>query len=250
MTHFAILGGGRLARHMRHYLTLLDLPHSRWARNPSAELNSHAIADTAERLRATVEPATHVLLLVADGAIAGFVKRYPALRHKVLVHCSGALSLPGIAGAHPLMTFGDTVYAPDDYRRIPFMVDSGHRFSDLLPGLPNPHFEIPLEHKARYHALCVMAGNFAQVLWGSVAQRFEALGLPPETLAPYLHRVTGNFTADPDTALTGPLSRGDQGTIARNLQALEGDSLEPLYRAFLAHWNAGRPAASLREVAS
>ena len=248
MTHYAVLGGGRLAGHFRHYLSLLDLPVSAWARRPAPSLNTHRVGDAATRLRATVEPATHVLLLVSDAAIAGLLKRYPFLQSKTLVHCSGALSVPGIAGAHPLMTFGEELYTLEQYRRIPFMVDAGHDFAALLPGLPNPHYAIPLEDKARYHALCVMAGNFPQVLWRTVARRFGDLGLPPETLDAYLKQVVENFTRAPETALTGPLTRGDAVTIERNLAALEGDALEPLYRAFLELWQAEEPQQSAQEA--
>lgn len=248
MTHYAVLGGGRLARHFRHYLSLLHLPHSTWARKPSAALNTHAITDAGRRLRATIEPASHVLLLVSDSAIAGLLKRYPFLQSKTLVHCSGALSVPGVAGAHPLMTFGDGLYTLEQYRRIPFMVDAGHDFAALLPGLPNPHYAIPLEDKARYHALCVMAGNFPQVLWRTVARRFSDLGLPPETLDAFLEQVVENFTRAPETALTGPLTRGDAVTVDRNLAALEGDVLAPVYRAFLELWEAEEPQQSAQEM--
>ncbi|MEJ8569336.1 DUF2520 domain-containing protein [Elongatibacter sediminis] len=250
MTHFAILGGGRLARHMRHYFALLGLPHSAWARNPSPDLNTHGGIDSDRRLRKTLEPATHALVLISDDAIPGFLTRHPALQDKTVLHCSGTLSLPGIAGAHPLMTFGPGFYTLEEYRRIPFMVDSGHRFEHLLPGLPNPHFPIALEHKPRYHALCVMAGNFSQILWQGVTDRFADIGLPATALEPYLHRVVGNFTEHPETALTGPLSRGDRGTIERNLQALAGDNLQPVYQAFLDHWNAETGSGRNTEVAS
>ena len=233
MPHYALLGGGRLARHMRRYLSLLNLPVSGWARDPKSALNSLAIDDPQMRLLATIEPATHVLLLVSDAAIADVVRHYPFLREKRLVHCAGALSFPGIAGAHPLMTFSDSLYLPELYRRMPFIVESGSRFSELLPGLPNPSFEIAPEHKARYHALCVMAGNFSQVLWQAAAARFEGMGLRADALEPYLRQVTDNFIAARGSALTGPLSRGDQATIERNLAALAGDGLEHLYRAFL-----------------
>jgi len=103
----------------------------------------------------------------------------------------------------------------------------------LLPGLPNPHFEIAPAHKAHYHALCVMAGNFSQILWQAVVTRFGSVGLPAETLDPYLRQVTDNFIAARGSALTGPLSRGDKATIERNLAALAGDGLQHLYRAFL-----------------
>jgi predicted short-subunit dehydrogenase-like oxidoreductase (DUF2520 family) len=241
MTHYALLGGGRLARHLRPDFSLLNLPCSSWTRDGNPSLNSHAQSHPSERLRATVRPASHVLLLVSDAAIPEVVKRYPFLHEKILVHCSGALSFPGIAGAHPLMTFGPGLYDLDDYRRIPFMVESGHPFGDVLPGLPNLHFAIPVEEKARYHALCVMAGNFSQVLWQAVATRFAAMGFPAATLEPYLGRVLKNFLHDPGTALTGPLSRGDHQTIARNLSALSGDPLAPVYRAFVELHHANHP---------
>lgn len=233
MRHYALLGGGRLARHMHHYLSLLNLPVSGWARDRKSALNSRAIDDPRTRLRATIEPASHVLLLVSDAAIPEVIRRYPFLHEKTLVHCAGALSFPGIAGAHPLMTFSNDLYELEQYRQMPFIVDSGHRFGELLPGLPNPHFEIALEHKARYHALCVMAGNFSQILWQAVAARFGGMGLPAAALEPYLRQVAENFIAARGSALTGPLSRGDDATIERNLSALAGDGLQSLYRAFL-----------------
>ena len=233
MTHYAIIGGGRLARHMRHYFSLLNLPVSCWTRDRTSPANTHSIADAGDRLRATIQPASHVLLLVSDMAITEVLKRYPFLHEKVLVHCSGALSIPGVAGAHPLMTFSHELYSLEQYRQIPFMIDSGHAFNELLPGLPNPHFPIRMEDKPLYHALCVMAGNYSQILWQATVERFSAIGLPASTLEPYLQQVVQNFVRKPGSALTGPLSRGDSATIERNLKALAGDPLEPVYRAFM-----------------
>ncbi len=250
MTHrsYAILGGGRLARHLRHYLTQLGLPCTAWARKPDPELNTFDISDTAERLHATIRDASHVLLLVSDGAIAGLPKRYPALREKTLVHCSGALGIPGIAGAHPLMTFGPELYPLDSYRRIPFMIDQGFSMEQLLPGLPNPHNHIGVEHKAQYHALCVMAGNFPQILWRAVSQRFAALGVGDDALGPYLQQSLQNFLANPDGALTGPLARDDTGTISRNLNALQGDGLQGLYQSFFDFYRNEQNCSQLQEV--
>lgn len=250
MQHFAIIGGGRLARHMRHYLTLSGLPVSAWSRDGADDVNTHRIANTLARLQATVSPASHVLLLVSDKAIPEVLQRYPFLHEKILVHCSGAQSIPGVAGAHPLMTFGHDLYTPEQYRQIPFVVDQGHQLADLLPGLSNPHFHIRPEDKPRYHALCVMAGNFSQILWQAASERFSALGLPPETLHPYLQQVARNFVANPGAALTGPLSRGDQHTTHRNLKALDGDLLQPVYQAFVDLYRKSNVPARLQEAAS
>jgi hypothetical protein len=79
-----------------------------------------------------------------------------------------------------------------------------------------------------------MAGNFSQVLWKGVSDRFEQeFDLPADTLHPYLKKAADNFILSPDSALTGPLVRNDQLTIKRNIDALDSDPLQDLYRAFV-----------------
>jgi len=234
MGNYAIVGGGRLARHFSEYFHLLEISHSCWARDRWSAFNTFDLPDAEQRLRRTIGNADRVLLLVSDNAITQLLKQYPFLHEKLLIHCSGALSFPGVTGAHPLMTFAGELYGLDTYRSIPFMCEAGHNFSDTFPGLPNPSFSISIEDKARYHALCVMAGNFSQILWKGVADRFEQqLDLPASTLYPYLNQVADNFIKAPDSALTGPLVRNDQQTIARNINSLNGDPLQDLYRAFI-----------------
>ena len=234
MVNYAIVGGGRLARHFSEYFRLLGIPHSCWTRDRWSSFNTLDIADAELRLRKTIGNADRVLLLVSDNAIANLLKQYPFLHEKQLIHCSGALSFPGVTGVHPLMTFASELYELDTYRSVPFMCEAGHSFNDTFPGLPNPHFAISIEDKARYHALCVMAGNFSQLLWKSVSDQFEQkLGMSASTLHPYLKQVTENFVQAPETALTGPLIRNDQQTIERNIESLGSDPLQDLYRAFV-----------------
>ncbi len=234
MVNYAIVGGGRLARHFSQYFHLLKIPHTCWTRDRWSSFNTFEISDAGQRLRDTIGNAERVLLLVSDNAITALLKQYPFLYEKRLIHCSGALSFPGVAGAHPLMTFADDLYDLETYRSVPFMLEAGLCFEDLLPGLANPHFVIKVENKAGYHAMCVLAGNFAQVLWQGISDRFEEqLALPGKTLHPYLRQVARNFILAPGAALTGPLTRNDQHTIKRNLRALEDDPLQDLYQAFI-----------------
>jgi len=250
MVNYAIVGGGRLARHFSKYFHLLEIPHSRWARNNQSALNTFGQPDAEKRLRKTVGTAERVLLLISDSAIATLLKQYPFLHEKQLVHCSGALSFPGVVGAHPLMTFTDHLYEIDTYLSVPFMLEAGHSFEEILPGLPNPHFAIRLEDRARYHALCVLAGNFSQVLWEEISDRFkQQFGLPAKTLHPYLKQVAGNFIEAPESALTGPLTRNDQQTLARNLDSLDGDPLQDLYRAFVRFYQGNKTLHPVQEQA-
>jgi predicted short-subunit dehydrogenase-like oxidoreductase (DUF2520 family) len=249
MMNYAIVGGGRLARHFSHYFQSLEIPHTRWARDGQCSFNSFELADAEQRLRETVGKADRVLLLVSDNAISALLKQYPFLHEKRLIHCSGALSFPGIAGAHPLMTFTDDLYELETYLSIPFAVEAGYSFEDLFPGLPNSYFAINVEDKARYHAMCVMAGNFSQVLWKGISERFEQqLDLPAGSLHPYLKRVADNFIEVPKAALTGPLIRSDQQTIEKNIQSLDGDPLQDIYRAFVHFYQSEEGQTRIEQV--
>jgi predicted short-subunit dehydrogenase-like oxidoreductase (DUF2520 family) len=246
MINYAIVGGGRLARHLSHYFHLLEISHSCWTRDYRSRFNTHEEADDELRLRKTIEVADRVLLLVSDNAITGLLQRYPFLHEKQLIHCSGALSLAGVAGVHPLMTFANSLYELDRYQSIAFMCEPGCNFGELFPELANPHFVINVEEKARYHALCVMAGNFSQILWKSISDRFEQqFDLPANVLHPYLRQLADNFIQAPESALTGPLVRRDQSTIERNIDALDGDPLQDLYRAFTVFYQTGDTQASV-----
>lgn len=239
--HYALLGGGRLARHLRHYLQLEGLPVSGWARDPHSDLNTHDFPDAERRLRATLADATHVVLLVSDDGLKPLLKQFPWLHGHRLVHCAGALSLPGVTGAHPLMTFGRELYDLDTYRAIPFVIEAGSSLDAVFPGLSNPSFSLATEQKALYHALCVMAGNFPQILWQRLVERLDAdLDLPAEAFRAYLHQAVDNLIDDPQGALTGPLARGDTATQARNLAALGPTTLAALYQTFVEFHGDGR----------
>ena len=234
MKNYAIVGGGRLARHFSEYFRLLEIPHTCWSRDHRSSFNTFEIPDAGQRLKETVGKADYVLLLVPDKVITAVLKKHSFLHAKQLIHCSGSMSIPGVAGAHPLMTFADDLYEIDTYQKLPFIVETGSSFTQLFPALPNPHFVMSVEDKSRYHAMCVMAGNFSQVLWKAVSDRFEQqFDLPAETLRPYLSQVAENFIQAPESALTGPLTRNDQQTIDRNLDALGDDPLQNLYSAFV-----------------
>jgi len=221
---YGIVGDGRAARHVRHYLALLGIPVRSWSRRDPG-------APPPDVLRS----CSPVLLLIRDEAIVSFVEAWPALRGTRLVHFSGSLVTDVAEAAHPLMTFGEDVYDLQVYREMPFVLDTGRTpFAELLPGLPNHSFTIPASDRAYYHALCVMAGNFSTLLWQKLFREFETrLRIPASAAHPYARQIIANLLADPSRSLTGPLSRGDAHTIAANLGALDGDPFQDVYAAFV-----------------
>jgi len=151
------------------------------------------------------------------------------------LHFSGQLVTDMAYAAHPLMTFGPELYTLQDYQKIPWILEQGSpEFSELLPGLTNPHFCISKREKNYYHALCVMANNFTTLLWSKFFDEMDdRFQIPKENLLPILRRTVTNLCDDHKKVLTGPLARGDKSTIAANLKSLEGDAYAEVYRAFV-----------------
>lgn len=219
-----LIGDGRLATHMRSYLsqTLGSSSLATWSRrkNSSAELS--------ERL----SEASIIALAISDSALRSFFEKHSVVAPQVpWVHFSGALEIEGMTSLHPLMTFGPSLYSLDEYRALNFVTTGEPKWPQALP-LINSLFEINPEEKSRYHALCVLGGNFSTMLWQKTQFEFQRLGLPPDILRSYAERGLQNVFANPQTALTGPLARKDLHTQEKNIASLEGDAFQKVYRAF------------------
>jgi predicted short-subunit dehydrogenase-like oxidoreductase (DUF2520 family) len=224
--HYLVIGDGRLARHLCHYLKLENLPFDQWSRKQAPIF-----------LKTKADRATHVFIAISDGAIEPFLETHSFLMSRVCVHFSGALFSKVLPGAHPLMTFGPELYELDAYRAIPFVLERGRQtLADLLPDFSNQSFEIEAGSKPLYHALCAMSGNFTVLLWEKVFAKFSTdLGLPQDILYPYLAQVASNLIKAPagESVLTGPLARADFATIDKHLAALGNDPYADVYRAFV-----------------
>jgi hypothetical protein len=243
-----LVGDGRLAAHLAYYFEQLDVPCLRWSRRgPPAGRETGWVSDLDEGLARS----DRVLLAIRDDALEPFVSRCAGRGPRPWIHFSGSRHVPGARRAHPLCTFGPALYEPGFYPGIPFVVEAGGgELGELLPGLPNPSVAIPGDDFPLYHALCVSAGNFTTILW----QRFftelrQRWGIERGLAVPYLERTARNLAGDdPGRALTGPLARGDSGTIRANLAALDDAGLADLagiYSAFVR-----RPAPPAPVVAS
>lgn len=218
---YGLIGRGRVATHMAHYLRLEEQPCTVWHRglNRSPE---H-----------TLERCTTILLAISDDSLTPFAASQPWLLNRNVVHFSGSRVMQSISGLHPAMTFGPDLFDLQDYREIPFVEQSGGvTFSDIFPGLQNPSWALAPELTPLYHALCVLGGNGIAGLTSIVLDRFEdQLGLPREVLRPLLEKSLANSLANGFQSMTGPWIRGDQETVESNLAALRSQSLDGIYQA-------------------
>jgi predicted short-subunit dehydrogenase-like oxidoreductase (DUF2520 family) len=218
---YGLIGRGRVAAHLAHYLDLEGLPLITWHRG------------TAEPPGVVLHAADVILLAISDDAIGSFIAANPDLQDRPLLHFSGSVTIEGAHGFHPLMTFGPDPYDLETYRSMAFVGERGAPpFQAFFPNLANTCVFIEPELKPLYHALCVVAGNFTTILWNKAMRDFEdRLCLPRDVLRPFLERTAANTLRQGGDALTGPLARGERGTINRDLEGLDGDPFRDVYLA-------------------
>ena len=89
-------------------------------------------------------------------------------------------------------------------------------------------FELADAAKPLYHAGAAVASNFLVTLRRAAGSLLETAGAPPEALDPLMRRTIEN-----GFELTGPIARGDWGTVEAHLRAIRAEvpRLEPMYRA-------------------
>lgn len=193
--------------------------------------------------------ASIVLLCVPDDVIREACEAaVPSLQPGTFVgHVSGATGLDALSSAadagcetfslHPLQTIPtgqtDLSGAPcATSASSPQGLAVAHGLAERLGMRP---FDVPEEGRAAYHAAASMASNFLIALEESAAQLMKSAGVsePRDVLAPLVLRTAANWADSGASALTGPIARGDEETVALHLEALadRAPELRPLYEA-------------------
>ncbi len=109
---------------------------------------------------------------------------------------------------------------------------------ELTAGLGMRYLVVSAEDKPRYHLAASMASNLLVTLMGMVQEVLASIDIDRRQamsiLAPLLQGTLDNLTAtSPEEALTGPVARGDLGTLRAHGLALRKDlpHLVPAYAA-------------------
>jgi predicted short-subunit dehydrogenase-like oxidoreductase (DUF2520 family) len=159
-------------------------------------------------------------------------------------HTSGATRLSALDaaggaafGLHPLQTFPPGS-GPDTFKGVGCAIagstlaarDFAGRLARSLGMTP---FEIDDEGRAAYHAAASVASNFTVTLLAAAERIAAGAGLAPHEaralLAPLVRRTVESVAElGPERALTGPIARGDDATVAAQRQALESAAPELL----------------------
>jgi predicted short-subunit dehydrogenase-like oxidoreductase (DUF2520 family) len=181
-----------------------------------------------------------VVLAVPDdtlpGLVAGLAETGAWRAGQLAFHTSGAHGLAVLAPAqlagvlplalHPAMTFTG---APEDVERLvgaPFGVTARpeHRAvaETLVLEMGGAPFYVAEEDRGLYHAALVTGANHLVTLVAEAADLLREAGVaePARVLTPLLTAALDNGLRRGDRGLTGPVSRGDVGTVANHLETL------------------------------
>jgi predicted short-subunit dehydrogenase-like oxidoreductase (DUF2520 family) len=175
-----------------------------------------------------------ILLCVPDAEIVSAAEVVTAAA-PLVGHTSGATPLSALAhagveafGLHPLQTVAHSgvrfqgvgaAVAGSTPEAVAFATALAERLG-MTP------FEIDDEGRAAYHAAASVASNFLVTLQAAAERIAGGAGLEPEQartlLAPLVRQTVENIAAlGPEGALTGPVARGDEATVAAQRDAVE-----------------------------
>jgi predicted short-subunit dehydrogenase-like oxidoreductase (DUF2520 family) len=167
-----------------------------------------------------------VLLTVPDGEIRAAAEATPA---RLIGHCSGATTLEVFGdregfSLHPLMTVPE--HGASFAGAGCAVAGTSDRALEVARGLAAAlrmtAVEVPDEDRAAYHAAASIAANFLVTLEGAAERLAATAGVPRELLVPLARAALENWAANgAEQALTGPVARGDEATIAHQREAIE-----------------------------
>src|SRR5262245_41576858 len=196
---------------------------------------SRAFAEAA----ALVDDVELIIVAVPDDAVAGVAGALHMYSGQAMVHTSGALDAAVLAPAmaagtqigsfHPLVAFADTERAVAALHGATIAIEGDDQLADLLARMAEAIGAVPVRlapgSKSAYHAAAVLAAGGFVALLDAIAELGRVAGLDEHgalaIYGPLVEQTLGNARAlGIRAALTGPITRGDRGTLEAHLAAL------------------------------
>jgi predicted short-subunit dehydrogenase-like oxidoreductase (DUF2520 family) len=263
-----IIGPGRAGTALARALARAG--HQVTAASAVSERSKQRVRDNFPAARLTdpagvLAAADLVLCTVPDDVLPGLIEGLAATgapyAGRLLAHASGAHGVRVLdpatqAGAlplalHPVMTFTGREDDVDRIKGVSFGVTAPDPLRPAAEALViemggEPVF-IAEENRALYHAALAFAANHLVTLVAQSASLLSLAGAenPGRMLGPLLGAALDNALRFGDAGLTGPVARGDDGTVTAHVTALaeHAPAALPAYRA-LARLTADRALAA------
>jgi predicted short-subunit dehydrogenase-like oxidoreductase (DUF2520 family) len=241
----SIIGAGRVGQALARRASavgfdIIDVVcRSRRAARKAADFIGAGVAHAAAS--AQLEPAELFLISTPDDKIGAGVEllQRSTVTGAIALHTSGALSSEvlrplaeqgfAVASCHPLQSFESPERAIRGLDKTHFCIEgdakavrAARRF---VTAIGAHHFEIRTEMKSLYHAAAVMSSGGVTALLNVTLELLARCGLSErkarDVLLPLVEGTLANIRAvGAARALTGPVRRGDAGTVERHREAI------------------------------
>jgi len=181
-----------------------------------------------------------IFITTPDDAIAMVAARVKWRQGSAVVHCSGAdstdileparMSGARVGGFHPLQTFAGAARAVENIPGSTFGVEAEEplltTLKDMATALGGHWIKLNAGDKVAYHAAAVFACNYLVTLVKMATDLWQTFSIPTDqatkALLPLIRGTLHNIeTIGIPQCLTGPIARGDTGTIKKHLKALD-----------------------------
>lgn len=247
-TPFALIGPGRVGCAVSKRLLLADFPLQAVVGTSLAAARDACEFIGCDIVKATTDidmaaPAPLILVAVPDDAIISVAHQLQSQNclnpATVLLHFSGVHpadimrhpdSPVALGCLHPLLPFADRQMATEQLPSAAFTLEGDlparERAAAIIQLFGAKAFTIKAEHKHLYHAAACIASNYLITLIDQASRMLAVCGINPEEtielLSPLLTATLRNLqTQGSHQGLTGPIVRGDIGTIKLHLEALQ-----------------------------
>jgi predicted short-subunit dehydrogenase-like oxidoreductase (DUF2520 family) len=189
---------------------------------------------------AALRPAQVWMLAVGDdqiGPVGSALAQRGLLDGAVVFHCSGARSSAELhdvgaafkASVHPVRSFADPAAVASSFAGTFCGIEGQPEALAVL----GPAFEaigarlVPIDAAAKtvYHAASVFASNYLVTVLDAALRAYEAAGIAPDVARELARPLASETLANalrmgPEGALSGPIARGDEATVARQQAAV------------------------------
>lgn len=241
-----IVGTGRVAQAVGRFLIERDQPVTAIAGRNRDNTARAAHFIGADVLPATIEDlpdlASHILIAVSDSAIepVAALLAQSGFRRGIALHTCGAkgpqalevLTRQGVncGSLHPIQSFATVEQGVEPLAPSVVAIDGDppalQWATEIVCLLGGRSIRICPEHRSLYHAATVIASNYLAVLIHTGVELMQSAGIERQTalsaLAPLVRTSAENsLLLGPVEALTGPIQRGDSGTVLSHLNALK-----------------------------
>lgn len=176
----------------------------------------------------------HVTLLcVPDSQVAAVAAAVPV--GPIVGHCSGVLTLAALGShegfsMHPLLA---VTRETSSFEGAGCAVNAStgraqETCLEIVRALGMRPFQVNDEMRALYHAAAALGAGYVVAIAELAERLMQEAGVDRNCLAPLVQSAVDNWTRSGAQALTGPIARGDEATVAMHREAIARYSPESL----------------------